>query len=135
MPEPTQNGRSQSVDRPRVYDEPRSPPLQERVTLAHVTARLPPIPPIRANPFARQLAHPHRPEAENQHLQDRDGERPTGPNQTDAILYEAKDLMRDLIQKAGQIEQLLRIIHYNLPPVGRTHHAPLPQAQPQRPDA
>ena len=134
MPEPTNNGRSQSVDRPRAYDEPRSP-LQERVTLAHVTARLPPIPPIRANPFARQLAHPHRPEAENQHLQDRDGERPTGPNQTDAILYEAKDLMRDLIQKAGQIEQLLRIIHYNLPPVGRTHHAPLPQAQPQRPDA
>ena len=59
-----------------------------------------------------------------------EAERPTGPNQTEAILYETKDLLRDLIQKAGQIEQLLWIIHYNLPPVGQTHHAPLQQAQP-----
>ena len=59
---------AQSVDRQGSTSEQRSPPIQ-RIPLAQVTARLPPTPPIRANPFARQLAHPHRPEAENQYLQ------------------------------------------------------------------
>ena len=133
MPVPAHNGRSQSVERQGTNSEQRSPPIQ-RVPLAQVTARLPPIPPLRTIWDTRRVIQPHQPEANNP-LPPGEIDRLYGSNQTDAILYETKDLLRDLLQKAGQIEQLLRIIHYNLPPVGRTHHAPLQQAQPQRPDA
>ena len=133
MPVPAHNGRSQSVERQGTNSEQRSPPIQ-RIPFVPVAARLPPIPPVRTNWDTRRIAHPYQPEAENPHPPG-EPDRLHGSNQTDAILYETKDLLRDLLQKAGQIEQLLRIIHYNLPPVGRTHHAPLQQAQPQQPDA
>ena len=122
MPEPERRQRSPSVERrrtngvPPIYRNNRS----RSASPEYIVPRIPPIPPARFNPWARQLPQAIRANLGN----------PTGPNQTDAILYETKDLLRDLIQKATQIEQLLRIIHYSLQPARQERPQPPPAQQP-----
>ena len=111
MPEPDRRQRSPSVERRRIANGIPAP-VPNFLDISRSSSRspepaprIPPLPPPRFNPFAAHLPSGFR-YAGN----------PTGPNQTDAILYETKDLLRELIAKATQIEQLLRIIHYNLQP-------------------
>jgi hypothetical protein len=95
----------------RIAQQDQSPerPQPERRTPPHPLPR----PEIR-NPFVRQLPLHMRVNVDQL----------LGPNQTDAILFECKDLLKELILKAENIEQLLRIIHYSLD----TRPAPNPNA-------